>query len=98
MLLKGAASVAADSRGRVYINASGSSGMAKGGSGDILTGLIASLIAQGYDPFDATVLGCFIHGRAGEKAAEHLGEAGMTAEDIINAIPHVFKGLYEIAD
>lgn len=96
MLLKGAASVVAEPGGRVYINASGTSGMAKGGSGDILTGMIASLIAQGYDAFDAAVLGCFIHGRAGEQAARYLGETGMTAEDILNAIPHAFKGLYEL--
>ncbi|MGI6141803.1 MAG: NAD(P)H-hydrate dehydratase [Caldicoprobacterales bacterium] len=95
ILLKGAASVAAEPEGRVYINTSGSSGMAKGGSGDVLTGIIASLIAQGYPPFEATVLGGYIHGRAGEKAACQLGETGMTAEDIINALPHTFKGLYE---
>ena len=61
----------------------------------MLTGIIASLIAQGYPPFEATVLGGYIHGRAGEKAACQLGETGMTAEDIINALPHTFKGLYE---
>ncbi|HHU77681.1 MAG TPA: NAD(P)H-hydrate dehydratase [Clostridiales bacterium] len=93
VLLKGAASVVASPEGRVYINASGNAGMAKGGSGDVLTGMIASMIAQGYPPFEAAVLGCYIHGRAGDQASAKLGETGMLAGDIIDAIPLVFMQL-----
>lgn len=96
VLLKGAASIVAEPKGRVYINTSGNSGMAKGGSGDVLTGMIASLLAQGYPPYDAAVLGCFTHGRAGDRAAKKLGETGMIAGDIIDAIPEVFKHLYSL--
>lgn len=98
VLLKGAASVAADPDGRIYINRSGNSGMGKGGSGDVLTGMIASLVAQGYKPYDAAVLGCYIHGRAGDEAASQAGEVGLIAGDIIEAIPRTFKKLYEIRD
>ncbi|MDD4681275.1 MAG: NAD(P)H-hydrate dehydratase [Clostridia bacterium] len=94
VLLKGAASIVAEPRGRIYINTSGNSGMAKGGSGDVLTGMIASLLAQGYCPYEAAVLACYTHGRAGDEAAEKLGETGMIAKDIIEAIPEVFKRLY----
>ena len=96
VLLKGAASVVAEPKGRVYINTSGNSGMAKGGSGDVLTGMIASLVAQGYPPYEAVVLGCFTHGRSGDEAAKRLGETGMIAGDIIKAIPKVFKHLYSL--
>ncbi len=96
VLLKGAASIVAEPKGRIYINTSGNSGMAKGGSGDVLTGMIASLLAQGYPPYEAAVLGCFIHGRAGDEAARKLGETGMIAGDIIESIPEVFKHLYSL--
>lgn len=96
VLLKGAASIVADPQGQIYINSSGNSGMAKGGSGDVLTGMIASLVAQGYDPFEATVFGCYIHGRAGDEAADLSGEIGMIAGDIVDAIPRTFKKLYDV--
>ena len=96
VLLKGAATIVAEPKGRIYINTSGNSGMAKGGSGDVLTGMIASLLAQGYPPYEAAVLGCFTHGRAGDEAAKKLGETGMIAGDIIDAIPNVFKHLYSL--
>ncbi len=70
--------------------------MGTGGSGDVLTGMIASLVAQGYSPFDAAVLGCYLHGRAGDEAACRIGEAGMTAGDLMNAIPHTLKRLYAL--
>ncbi|HHY83630.1 MAG TPA: NAD(P)H-hydrate dehydratase [Clostridiales bacterium] len=96
VLLKGAASIVAEPGGRIYVNASGNSGMAKGGSGDVLTGMIASLLAQGYGPFEAAVLGCYIHGRAGDDAARLLGETGMTPVDMIDAIPRTFQRLYKL--
>lgn len=94
VLLKGGASIVAEPGGRVYINNTGNNGMAKGGSGDLLTGMIGSLLAQAYDPFDAAVLACFVHGRAGDLAAKTKGEVGMAPEDMLATIPEAFKGLY----
>jgi len=96
ILLKGAASVVADPNGRLYINSSGNSGMGTGGTGDCLTGIIAALAAQGYEPFEATVLGCYIHGRAGDMAAEVIGETGMAAGDLLDNIPGAFQMLFRI--
>ena len=98
VVLKSAASVVADPGGRIYLNRSGNPGMGKGGSGDVLTGMIASLIAQGYDPFEAAVLGCYIHGRAGDEAAGLMGEVGMIAGDLTDAIPRTFRKLYGTRD
>lgn len=95
VLLKGATTVVANCEGDVYINKTGNSGMASGGSGDVLTGIIASLIAQGYDPFIAAVVGAFIHGRAGDMAADKKGETGLIAHDILDNIPYAFKNLYD---
>ena len=96
VLLKGATSVVAEPLGRVYLNTSGNPGMAKGGSGDVLTGMIAALVAQGYPPYEAAVLGCYIHGRAGDEAAGRIGETGMLAGDLLESIPAVFKRLHAI--
>jgi len=96
VLLKGAASVVAHPDGRIYFNRSGNSGMGTGGSGDILTGIIASFIAQGYSPYDAAVYGCYVHGRAGDYAKDRLGETGMIAGDILDALPLVLKDLYDL--
>lgn len=93
VLLKGATTVVTNSAGEVYINQTGNSGMASGGSGDVLTGIIASFIAQGYDAFLATVLGSFVHGRAGDIAASEQGEAGLIAHDILDTIPYALKKL-----
>ena len=79
----------------VYLNQSGNSGMATGGSGDVLTGVIAALIAQGMEPFDATTLGVYIHGLAGDAAADELGEYSVMASDIIDHISTVIKDCRE---
>lgn len=76
---------------RVMINTSGNSGMATGGSGDVLDGVIAALMAQGCSPFDAASLGVYVHGLAGDRAAALLSEYSVMASDIIDAIPHVLK-------
>ena len=81
--------------GAVYVNKSGNSGMATGGSGDVLTGIIAALIAQGMEPYDATTLGVYIHGLAGDAAAEALGEYSVMASDIIDHISAVIKDCKE---
>ena len=96
VLLKGATTVVAHPDGRIYLNSTGNPGMATGGSGDVLTGLIAALVAQGYSTYDAAVYGSFIHGRAGDYAMKKWGEAGLVAGDILNEIPLVFKDMYRL--
>ncbi len=85
VLLKGATTVILGD-GRRALNLSGTPGMATGGAGDVLTGLIAALLAQGLDPFDAASLGAFLHGRAGEAAAAARGIRSMTAEDLLHTL------------
>ena len=75
----------------VYINSTGNSGMATGGSGDVLAGMIAALMAQGLSPFAAAAIGVRLHGAAGDVAAEALGEYSVMASDIIDSIPKVMK-------
>ena len=74
---------------RTAINTSGNSGLATGGSGDVLAGVIAGLLAQGCKPFDAAALGAYIHGLAGDIAARRLSEYSVTASDIIDSLPSV---------
>ena len=69
--------------------------MATGGSGDVLTGLIAAFVAQGLALFDAACLGAFVHGRAGDLAAAALGQASMTAQDLLTHLPEAVR---DIAD
>ena len=85
-LLKGAGTVVTDAT-KVYVNDTGNPGMATGGSGDVLTGLLAALIGQGLAPFDAACLGARIHGLAGDLAAGEFGEVSMTASDLIDYLP-----------
>jgi NAD(P)H-hydrate epimerase len=89
-LLKGHGTVVTDSES-LYINTTGNPGMATGGSGDVLTGVIAGLMAQNFSPFDAAVLGSYVHGLAGDLAAEKLGEISLTAADILDHLPAAFK-------
>ncbi len=91
VVLKGANTVIAAPEGDVYVNPTGNSGMAKGGSGDVLTGLIGGLMAQGLDALDAACAGVYIHGMAGDTVASHLGERGMTARDILQTLPGTMK-------
>lgn len=76
---------------RIYTNETGNSGMATGGTGDVLTGVIAALIGQRMDPFEGTILGVFLHGLAGDYAAEELGRWSMTALDVIDYLPEAFR-------
>ncbi|MBQ7380787.1 MAG: NAD(P)H-hydrate dehydratase [Clostridia bacterium] len=82
-------------RHTVYLNHSGNSGMATGGSGDVLSGIIAALIAQKMSPFEAATLGVYIHGLAGDAAAETLGEYSVMASDIIDHISEIIKDCHE---
>lgn len=93
MILKGARTVIAAPDGRVAINGSGNPGMASGGMGDVLTGILASLLGQGYEPFDACRLGVFIHGYAADLVAADKGEIGMSAVDVQEKLPWAFKTL-----
>ena len=93
LVLKGHRTVTAGPEGNVLVNTTGNSGLAKGGSGDVLTGLIASLLAQGAGPVMAAAGAVWIHGRAGDLAAEALTEYCVTPEDVIAAFPRVFSEL-----
>jgi len=89
VVLKGAGTVVTDGD-RVFVNRTGNPGMASGGTGDVLTGLIAALIGQGMSALDAAVLGVHLHGLAGDLAAEELGEVSLTAVDVIEFLPEAF--------
>lgn len=95
LILKGARSIIAAPDGTVAINGSGNPGMATGGMGDVLTGLVASLVAQGYPPFDACQLGAFAHGYAADLLAEQKGVQGMNATDVQEMLP---QALYRLSD
>ena len=89
VVLKGAGTVVTDGR-RYYINTTGNPGMATGGTGDVLTGVIAALLAQKLAPFEAAQLGVFIHGLAGDIARDQNGEIGLIAGDLVDALPDAF--------
>ena len=90
VVLKGAGTIVTDGY-RSYANKTGNPGMATGGSGDVLTGVIAALIGQGMTRFDASTLGVHVHGRAGDLAAKALGETSLMATDLIEYLPAAFR-------
>jgi len=75
------------------VNPTGNPGMATGGSGDVLTGLVAAFLAQRMEPAAAAELGVFIHGAAGDLAADELGEVALIAGDLVDLLPDVFLSL-----
>ncbi|MBI1977186.1 MAG: NAD(P)H-hydrate dehydratase [Candidatus Omnitrophica bacterium] len=89
--LKGYRTVVASPRGEVYVNQTGNPGMATGGSGDVLTGVIAAMLGQHANPFQAACFGVFIHGLAGDLAKKEKGEISLVAGDILNALPLAFQ-------
>lgn len=93
LVLKGHETFITDGR-QIRINTTGNPGMATGGSGDVLTGLIASLIAQRLSVFDAAILGVYLHGLAGDLAKELYGEESLLASSILESVPAAFKGLH----
>ena len=91
VVLKDHETVVASPDGKTYINHTGNPGMATGGSGDMLAGMITSFIAQGYDAFDSAVAGVYLHGMAGDMARDEYTEAAMLPSDMIKMLPKVFK-------
>ncbi len=98
VILKGAPTVVAVPGGRTYVNPSGNAGMASGGSGDVLTGILAALLGQGMDPETAACLGVYVHGLAGDLCAERSCEAGLIAGDIAAALPRARRVIETGAD
>lgn len=94
VVLKGAYTSVSLPNGNVYFNSTGNAGMAKGGSGDVLTGLITGLMARGYMPQQAALLGVYIHGLAGDYAAKEYQTESMTAENIITCFSKAFSEVY----
>jgi NAD(P)H-hydrate epimerase len=91
VVLKGANTSITTPEGNVYFNSTGNPGMATGGSGDVLTGIILSLLAQGYRPEDAAITGVYLHGLAGDIASEELCQESIIASDIIKSIGKAFN-------
>jgi ADP-dependent NAD(P)H-hydrate dehydratase / NAD(P)H-hydrate epimerase len=94
VVLKGARSVIAAPDGATFVNPTGNPGMASGGMGDALTGIVGGLLAQGLSALDAAKLGAYLHGLAGDLAAERIGgQAGLVCSDLIDAIPAAITSL-----
>lgn len=91
MVLKGHGTVAASPDGKIYVNKTGNPGMAKGGSGDVLTGMIAALAGQKFSLWDAARFGVYLHGLAGDMAVKKTGEASLLAGDLLDALPAAIK-------
>ena len=94
IVLKGAHTAVTSPDGRCFFNTTGNPGMATGGSGDVLTGIVTGLLAQGYTPFEACLLGVYLHGLAGDIALEEFGFEALIAGDIINNLGKSFQLLY----
>ncbi|ABO51371.1 carbohydrate kinase, YjeF related protein [Desulforamulus reducens MI-1] len=93
VLLKGAKTIIGTPEGEIYINPTGNPGMATGGSGDALTGIIASLVAQGFSPTQAAAAGAYLHGYAGDLAAQELSEVSTLASDLVRFLPATMKAV-----
>jgi hydroxyethylthiazole kinase-like uncharacterized protein yjeF len=93
VLLKGAHTSIATPDGRVFFNCTGNPGMATGGSGDVLTGILTGLLAQKYSNEDAAILGVYLHGLSGDLAAVRLGMNSLIASDLVEFLPDAFKEL-----
>jgi NAD(P)H-hydrate epimerase len=97
VVLKGAGTVVTDSK-QIYVNTTGNPGMASAGAGDVLTGVITALAGQGMSNFDAAVYGVYVHGLAGDIAADKLGQISLMATDIIDALPAAFAQSADFTD
>jgi NAD(P)H-hydrate epimerase len=92
LVLKGHRSLIATPKGEVFINPTGNPGMASGGTGDVLTGMIGGLICQGFDILQSLQMAVYLHGLAGDEMAQELGEKSLIARDIIEKIPALLQG------
>jgi ADP-dependent NAD(P)H-hydrate dehydratase / NAD(P)H-hydrate epimerase len=93
-VLKGSYTSITDINGRSFFNTTGNPGMATAGSGDVLTGIILSLLAQGYKPLDASITGVFMHGLAGDITLDDSSQEALIASDIINNLGKAFKKVF----
>ncbi|MHB8105216.1 MAG: NAD(P)H-hydrate dehydratase, partial [Dehalococcoidales bacterium] len=93
VVLKGAFTVIAAADGKCRISPFANPGLASAGTGDVLAGTIAGLVAQGLKPFDAASLGVYLHGAAGDKIRDEIGDTGMIASDLLPALPLIIKQL-----
>jgi len=91
LVLKGMRTVVADPKGNVHVNKTGNPGMSTAGAGDVLTGMIASFVGQGINPYSAAVIGVYLHGLAGDLAAREKGQLSLIATDILAALPQAIK-------
>jgi NAD(P)H-hydrate epimerase len=95
LVLKGARTLVASPEGRLAINGSGNPSLASGGTGDVLTGLIAGFLGQGMSPFEAACLGVYSHGESADRLARRFGDRGLLATDLLAEVPAVLKTLVE---
>jgi len=96
IILKGAHTTISDTEGNIYFNNSGNPGLAKAGSGDVLSGMIGALLAQGYDPLDAALIGVNLHGEAADQASEELHEWSINPSDTIDYISKALDNLHPV--
>jgi NAD(P)H-hydrate epimerase len=96
VVLKGAYTSVSDPDGSMWFNSTGNPGMASGGSGDVLTGMILSLLAQRYHPHDAAIVGVYLHGLAGDIAAEESSMESLLASDIIKSTGKAFNRIRDL--
>jgi len=91
VVLKGHQTLVAEPDGHVFVNPTGNPGMASGGMGDVLAGIIAALLARGIDPLDAACAGVYLHGLAGDILKEEMGDSGLVAMDLAERVPHAVQ-------
>ncbi|MEI9944803.1 MAG: NAD(P)H-hydrate dehydratase [Chitinophagaceae bacterium] len=96
IVLKGHHTLIATPEGKIFFNSTGNAGMAKGGSGDVLTGILTALLSQGYNSIETAILGVYLHGLAGDIAAKEFSMEAMTATDIIKNLGEAFKNINPI--
>jgi NAD(P)H-hydrate epimerase len=90
IVLKGHHTLVATPGGQCYFNNTGNPGMATAGSGDVLTGILTGLLAQGYSSIEAAILGCYLHGMAGDLAAKEISQEAIIAGDLVNYLGQAF--------
>src|SRR5262249_17766697 len=93
VVLKGQRTIVSDPDGRAAVNPTGNPGMATGGTGDVLSGILGALLARGLDGWTAATAGVYLHGLAGDQAAAARGQAGMTAADLVETLPAAIVSL-----